>query len=347
VDLKQKITAFAMELGLPLLGFTSADPFPQLRALMEERKSLNYLSGWEPKNPQLYSDPGAVLPGARSVICAALPYNGSSSGLETEKGRGIIGKFSRGIDYHQVLGDKLAKLLDYLKELVPGTEGVICVDTGPGIDRAFAQRSGLGFYGKNNTLITKEYGSWVFLGEIITNLELTPDQPIDLDCGQCRICLDSCPTGALVEPYSLDARKCLSYLTQSKGDIPAQFRETMGNQIYGCDLCQNCCPRNKNLSFISEQELIGPGELGVPELIWLLGLDNKEFKQNFGNTAAGWRGRTVLQRNAIIALANSGQREAIPILREKLKDQREIIRTYAKWALTKLQENPIDSKKIP
>lgn len=336
MEIKQKIISYAREIKIPLLRFTSAAPFPELLELLKKRKSLNYLSGWEPKELELSCNPQVVISEASSVICAALPYNGGNSGLEFESARGIISKFSWGVDYHRVMKDKLIKLLDYLKKLVPGTEGIVCVDNGPVFDRAFAQRSGLGFYGWNNTIITREYGSWVFLGEIVTNLELVFDQPLAIDCGGCGKCLEVCPTGALVEPYCLNAQRCLSYLTQNKQDIPREFRDVMGNQVYGCDLCQDVCPWNKNISFKSEINFCWPQELKTPQLIWLLELDNKEFKQLFGASAVGWRGRTLLQRNAIIALANSGKKNAAPILWQQLNDQREVIRYYAVWALFKL-----------
>ncbi|HHV72631.1 MAG TPA: tRNA epoxyqueuosine(34) reductase QueG [Clostridia bacterium] len=336
MDIKEKIKSYAHQLGIPLVRITTADPFPELLRLLEERKRLNYLSGWEPKNFELSCAPSAVLPGARSVICTAVPYLNTALPAQVAKGRGLISKFSLGIDYHRVLKDKLFKLLVYLKEIRPETEGVICVDNGPAFDRALAYRSGLGFYGKNNVLITREFGSFVFLGEIITNLELEPDFPLDLNCGECTLCLDNCPSGALVEPYCLNASRCLSYLTQNKGDIPLELRGFLENKIYGCDLCQDVCPWNKKIVFNCEQDFSCFEHLRTPELTKILQMNNQEFKEVFGKTAAGWKGRTTLQRNALVALANMGEIDAVPIIKDKLNDERAVIRSYAIWALVKL-----------
>jgi epoxyqueuosine reductase len=221
------------------------------------------------------------------------------------------------------------------------------VDTGVLSDRAVAVRAGIGSSGKNCAVITPEFGSWVFLGELITNLPLPPDQALATDlCGNCTRCIDACPTGALQDRGQagggvLNAQRCLSFITQMKGEVPAYYQHKLGNRLYGCDTCQLVCPYNKEASTLRsvlQEDVLPDPELAVPLLLPILSLSNRAFKETFGQTSAGWRGRGVIQRNAIIALGNYREQRAVPHLRELVrKDPRAFIRSTCAEALEKIE----------
>ena len=203
------------------------------------------------------------------------------------------------------------------------------------VDTAVAQRAGIGFIGKNGLVISKEFGSYMFLGELITNLDIEPDQPVDYGCGDCNRCVTACPTSCLIGDGSMNAKRCLSFQTQDKGVMDLEFRKKIKTVIYGCDICQICCPYNKGLDNPLATE-IDP-ELSHPELLPFLELSNGQFKEKFGHVAGSWRGKNILQRNAIIALANANDRSAIPKLLEIIdKGQNPIHVATAIWALSQL-----------
>ena len=209
------------------------------------------------------------------------------------------------------------------------------VDTGALVDTAVAQRAGIGFIGKNGLVISKEFGSYMFLGELITNLYIEPDQPVDYGCGDCNRCVTACPTSCLIGDGSMNAKRCLSFQTQDKGVMDLEFRKKIKTVIYGCDICQICCPYNKGLDNPLATE-IDP-DLSHPELLPFLELSNGQFKEKFGHVAGSWRGKNILQRNAIIALANANDRSAIPKLLEIIdKGQNPIHVATAIWALGQL-----------
>ena len=211
------------------------------------------------------------------------------------------------------------------------------VDTGELSDRAVAERAGIGFSGKNTLIITPEYGSFVYLGELITNIPFVPDTPIEDNCGDCTLCLDACPTGALVQEGQLNAQKCLAFLTQTKDDLPEAFRSKIGTRIYGCDTCQAVCPRNKQVDFHLHAEFEPEPEVAKPALKPMLRMSNREFKEKFGHVSGFWRGKKPLQRNAIIALAHYKDETAVEELETVMKeDPRPVIRGTAAWALGKI-----------
>ncbi len=211
------------------------------------------------------------------------------------------------------------------------------VDTGELSDRAVAERAGIGFSGKNTMTITEEFGSWVYLGEMITDLNLEPDEPVEEGCGDCNICVDACPTGALIEGGQLNANKCIAFLTQTKGFLPDEYRTKLGNRLYGCDTCQLVCPKNKGKDFHHHPELEPDPEMVKPKLIPLLTMSNREFKTQFGQAAGSWRGKKPIQRNAILALAHYKDETAIDTLVEVMKkDPRPVIRGTSAWALGKI-----------
>jgi len=246
--IKQRAKEYAKDIGLPIFGVASPEPLSHLRVLLEKRKREGLESPFEKRwQTEVRCRPDFLLSSVKSIICVGLPYYPSSAG-EVQPLWGIS-RHAWGRDYHLVLKEKLELLGDFLRSLTgAGFEYKTVVDSVPLVERALAHRAGLGWYGKNNLLINPYYGSWFVLGELLTNLELEPDAPLDKNCGSCEICLKACPTGALLAPYQLDARRCVSCLTQSKDDVPPGLREKVGRSVYGCDICQEVCPVNRSLT---------------------------------------------------------------------------------------------------
>jgi epoxyqueuosine reductase len=211
------------------------------------------------------------------------------------------------------------------------------VDTGALADRAVAERAGIGWVGKNCAVITPEWGSWVYLGEMITNIPFPSDKISTDQCGDCTLCIDACPTGALVGPGQLNSSRCISFVTQTKGVLDDELMRKIGNRLYGCDTCQVVCPKNKGLNWTHQPELQPDPEKAKPLLIPLLSMSNKEFKEQYGSSASSWRGKKPIQRNAIIALGNFKDRSAVLVLSDLLKqDPRPEIRATAAWALGRI-----------
>ena len=220
---------------------------------------------------------------------------------------------------------------------MPGIKFRSMVDTGELVDRAVAERAGIGWSGKNCSIITPEFGSYVYLGEMITNIPFAPDEAIEDQCGECTLCIDVCPTGAIVQGGQLDSNRCVAFQTQTKGFLPDEFREKIGNRIYGCDTCQTVCPKNKGKKNWLHAAFEPEPELAKPLLAPLLSMTNKEFKSQFGHMSGSWRGKKPIQRNAIIALAHFKEEDAMPQLIELLtKDERPMIRGTAAWAIGKI-----------
>ena len=225
----------------------------------------------------------------------------------------------------------------FLKEKVPNALAKSMVDTGELSDRAVAERAGIGWSGKNTSIITPEFGSYVYLGEMITNLPFEPDQPIEDQCGTCNKCIEACPTGALVQGGQLNSQRCIAYLTQTKGFLPDEFRSKIGNRIYGCDTCQTICPKNKGIDFHFHKGMEPNPEIAKPLLRPLLTISNKDFKENFGPVSGSWRGKKPIQRNAILALVHFKDETALPELISVMQeDPRPVIRGTAAWAIGKI-----------
>jgi epoxyqueuosine reductase len=338
--LKQKIIQKAKELKIDKIGFASAEPFVELKKRLVQHRQKGYESGFEEPDLDKRTDPRLSLTNAKTLIAIALAY---PSRLQhpprSEKGayRGIFCRASWGEDYHHVLRRKLKALEAYIQELVPNAHTQSMVDTGPLVDRAVAERAGIGWSGKNTCIITEEFGSWVYLGEMITDLDLPPDEPIEDGCGDCTLCIEACPTGALVAPGQLNATICLAYLTQTKGMIEEKYREKIGNRLYGCDTCQVVCPKNRKKQVDHHEEFQPDPEKVKPLLKPLLTISNRKFKETFGDMAGSWRGKKPIQRNAIIALAHFRDRSSVPdLIRLLSHDPRPVIRATAAWALGKI-----------
>ena len=341
MNLKEKIIQLSKELGISKIGFTTADDFAYLEKSLRAGVEEGRTTGFEHKNIEERLNPKLSLASARTIISIAVAYPRRlpQQPQKTAFRRGKITPNSWGLDYHYILQDKLERLARGIEELTADFEYKGMVDTGALVDTAVARRAGIGFIGKNGLVISKEFGSYMFLGELITNLELEPDQPVDYDCGDCNRCVEACPTSCLLGDSTMDAKRCLSFQTQAKGMMDLEFRKKIKTVIYGCDICQICCPYNKGIDSPPLVD-IDP-DLAQPELIPFLDLTNGQFKEKFGLIAASWRGKNILQRNAIIALANAHDRSAIPKLLEIIdKGQNPIHAATAIWALGELVKEP-------
>ena len=337
MNIKEEIINLAKDIGISKIGFTTADDFDylekSLRLAVEEGRN----SGFEHKSIEERIKPKLSLASAKTIISIAVayPHKLKQQPQKTAYKRGKFTPNSWGLDYHYVLQDKLDRLAKGIEELTADFEYKGMVDTGALVDTAVAQRAGIGFIGKNGLVISKEFGSYMFLGELITNLDIEPDQPVDYGCGDCNRCVTACPTSCLIGDGSMNAKRCLSFQTQDKGVMDLEFRKKIKTVIYGCDICQICCPYNKGLDNPLATE-IDP-DLSHPELLPFLELSNGQFKEKFGHVAGSWRGKNILQRNAIIALANANDRSAIPKMLEIIdKGQNPIHVTTAIWALRQL-----------
>lgn len=339
-SLKEEIVTYSKSIGIDKIGFTTADSFQELKNRLLVQQELNYQSGFEEKDIEKRVTPSMIFDEPRSIISIALAYPSKMKvHIKSKKGerRGIFCRASWGVDYHYILKDRLMKLEAFISEKVPEARFKSMVDTGELVDRAVAERAGIGWSGKNCSIITPEYGSYVYLGEMITNLPFEPDTPMEDRCGTCNKCVDACPTGALVQGGQLNSQRCIAFLTQTKGFLPDEFRNELGNRIYGCDTCQTVCPENKGKNFHFHDEMEADPELAKPLLRPMLNISNKEFKLKFGPVSGSWRGKKPLQRNAIIALAHFKDETAIPDLIELMKiDPRPVLRGTAAWALGKI-----------
>ena len=337
MNIKEEIINLAKEIGISKIGFTTADDFDYLEKSLRLAVDEGRNSGFEHKNIEERIKPKLSLASAKTIISIAVayPHKLKQQLQKTAYKRGKFTPNSWGLDYHYVLQDKLDRLAKGIEELTADFEYKGMVDTGALVDTAVAQRAGIGFIGKNGLVISKEFGSYMFLGELITNLDIEPDQPVDYGCGDCNRCVTACPTSCLIGDGSMNAKRCLSFQTQDKGVMDLEFRKKIKTVIYGCDICQICCPYNKGLDNPLATE-IDP-DLSHPELLPFLELSNGQFKEKFGHVAGSWRGKNILQRNAIIALANANDRSAIPKMLEIIdKEQNPIHVVTAIWALSQL-----------
>ena len=337
MNIKEEIIKLSKEIGISKIGFTTADDFDYLEKSLRLAVKEGRNSGFEHKNIEERIKPKLSLASAKTIISIAVayPHKLKQQPQKTAYKRGKFTPNSWGLDYHYVLQDKLDRLAKGIEELTADFEYKGMVDTGALVDTAVARRAGIGFIGKNGLVISKEFGSYMFLGELITNLDIEPDQPVDYDCGDCNRCVTACPTSCLIGDGTMNAKRCLSFQTQDKGIMDLEFRKKIKTVIYGCDICQICCPYNKGLDNPLATE-IDP-ELAHPELLPFLELSNGQFKEKFGHIAGSWRGKNILQRNAIIALANANDRSAIPKLLEIIdKGQNPIHIATAIWALSQL-----------
>lgn len=336
--LTRRIKARATALGFDLVGISPVQAPTHGEAFSEWlRRGYQGEMGYMSRTAGERMSPGDFLPWARSVVSVGLNYNTPCSrGAEAERLRGWISRYAWGNDYHDVMQAKLADLLDSVcQEAGPGVQGRVFADAGPLMDREIGVRAGIGWYGKSTNLLSARIGSFFFLGELFLSVELEWDRPIRDRCGQCRLCLDACPTKAFVGPFVLDARRCISYLTvELRGAIPRVLRSLIGVHVFGCDICQDVCPYNTKVRATKEPAFRPRQGLHEPELIPLLSLTEAEFREKFAGSPILRARRRGLLRNVCVALGNLKRAEAVPALTATLeKDFDPLVRGHAAWAL--------------
>jgi epoxyqueuosine reductase len=290
------------------------------------------------------ADPQTLWPEARTIIALGLNYGPTDDPLAVleRSDRGAISVYAQNEDYHETIKKKLRALARWIADSF-ACEVKLFVDTAPVMEKPIAERAGLGWQGKHTNLVSRRFGSWLFLGEIFTTLALEPDAPETDHCGTCRACLDICPTRAFPQPYQLDARRCISYLTiEHKGHIPLEFRAAMGNRIYGCDDCLAVCPWNKYAQATGEIAFHPREALTAPLLERLAQLDDAAFRDLFRKSPVKRIGRDRFVRNVLIAIGNSGTRAHLPVVEERLRDSSPLVRAMAVWALGALAGSAVE-----
>ena len=339
-DLKAAFADQARALGFDSIGITDPDAIADAG-----RHFRNFLADgahgdmdWLADRPERRADPRVLWPGVRSVIMLGVNYGPDENPLAIleQRTRGAISVYARGDDYHDVIKKRLKALARWLVA-ASGGEVKVFVDTAAVMEKPLAQAAGLGWQGKHTNLVSREFGSWLFLGAIFTTSELPRDDAETDHCGSCRACLDICPTAAFPAPYKLDARRCISYLTiESKGPIPREFRKAIGNRIYGCDDCLAVCPWNKFAQAGREAKLVARDELRAPGLADLARLDDAAFRALFTKSPVKRIGRDRFIRNVLIAIGNSNERALAVEAERLLDDQSPLVRGAAVWALAQL-----------
>jgi epoxyqueuosine reductase len=329
-----ELQRLADELGIDAIGAAPAEPYEGTERDIRERRERGLFAEmrFTMAQPEVSCHPESLLPGARTVVSAALSYY--APGPDPAPGEGRLPRYTWR-DFYADLREKLDELGRRL-----GGEYRVLVDANQHVDREGAARAGVGFYGKNTLLITRRHGSWVVLGTLITDVEVEPSPPLALDCGSCRLCIDACPTGALDEPGVLDATLCLSYWTQSPRPVPEEFREPLGAQVYGCDICQDVCPWNRGIEKRrSGEDLPADSEPTVSLVDWLRASDG-ELRTRYDRLYVPRNDPRYLRRNALLAAGNSGQTALAELVRPYADSEDPILAEPAEWALTRLRPSP-------
>jgi epoxyqueuosine reductase len=351
-SLEVRIKEQARALGFELVGIAPAMPadgFDRLRAWLDEgfAGDMAYMS----RHSEARRHPASILPEVRSVVMVGMNYaegHGLSSVMDGSEQQAAesrprvaarVARYAHGADYHDILRARLNRLLAWLQGEAPGCRGRGVVDTAPLLERDFARRAGLGWFGKNTMLLNKRLGSYFFLGGLLLDLDLTPDPPHETShCGTCTACLEACPTQAFAGPGLLDSRRCISYLTiELRGPIPEQLREGLGDWVFGCDVCQEVCPWNRKAPPGREPALRPRPDLEAVDPAELLGLSSDDFRRRFRGTALTRAQRRGLLRNAALVLGNRGRADALPALERALNDPEPLVREAAEWAIARIR----------
>ncbi|MEP9397968.1 tRNA epoxyqueuosine(34) reductase QueG [Mesorhizobium sp. KR2-14] len=340
--LRQMIDREARRAGFDAVAVTSPEAIPQAPARLAEFLAEGFHGSmvWMAETFARRADPKTLWPDVRSIIVLAMNYGPEDDPreLQAQADRGAISVYARNRDYHDVIKGRLKEIAGKIVAQAGGDVKVF-VDTAPVMEKPLAEAAGIGWQGKHTNLVSRQYGSWLFLGTIFTTAEIAPDVAETDHCGSCRACLDSCPTNAFPAPYKLDARRCISYLTiENKGPIPHEFRAAMGNRIYGCDDCLAACPWNKFARVASEAKLVARDDLRAPKLADFLVMDDAAFRSFFSGSPVKRIGRDRFVRNVLIAAGNSGERALIPPCESLLSDPSPLVRGAAVWALSRLME---------
>lgn len=342
--LAPKIKERALELGFSAVGITSAERLVETEQVTLERVRAGLMGGlpwFTEERARLSCRPQELLPNARSIVALAVSYLSDEGPTNSNSGpAGTVARYARGDDYHDALKSRLKDLSDFIsKECGATVSSRLFIDSSPLSERAAAKRAGVGWFGKNTNLIVPGIGSWAFLSALILDIEIEPDHPLVKSCGTCDLCIRACPTGALVDQYTLDNTKCISYQTiENRGEIPEELRPDMGKLVFGCDICQEVCPANrKALPSAWEEFKPRPGLGDSTPLIPLLQTDNPEYQQRFRGSPVKRAKRRGLQRNASVALGNSGDPDAVPALSVSLEQSDEpLVRSHVAWAMGRI-----------
>jgi epoxyqueuosine reductase len=325
-----ELNRLAEEIGLDVVGAAAAAPYDETERHIRERRARGLFADmrFTMAQPEVSCHPERLLPGARTVVSAALCYYAPAP--EPRPGEGRLPRYTWTDRYAE-----LREKLDELGRRLGGSYRVL-VDANQHVDREAAARSGVGFYGKNTLLITRRHGSWVVLGTLVTDVELEPTPPLDADCGSCRLCIDACPTGALDEPGVLDATRCLSYWTQAPRPIPEEYRAELEDRVYGCDICQDVCPWNRGIERRRAGEPLPSGAEPTVSLVEWLEADSEELVRRYDRLYVPRNDARYLRRNALVAAGNSGDAAAARAAEEYLDDPDPLLREHAEWALARL-----------
>ena len=340
-QLRQWVDDAAFAAGFDLVAVASAADFASDREEALRRIDAGLMDGLPWFNSQRVrrgTDPEALLPGARSIISLGWNYYPPDDPTASDgQGPGRIARYARGRDYHRVMKRRMRRMaLDLTEQIGNRFAARWYVDDGPMLDRAAAARAGLGWFGKNGNILSPTHGSWLLLAQIITDLPLVADAPLAKTCGQCSRCIPACPTDAIVAPYVVDNRRCISYLTiEHKGAIPVELRAPMGNWVFGCDICQEVCPVNRKAGSTRDPNF-GRTDLSAVDLVELLEMTDEQFRQRFAGTPIMRAKRVGMQRNACVALGNSGDPAAVPTLTRALRSSPSLVRLHAAWALGRI-----------
>jgi epoxyqueuosine reductase len=347
-ELAALVKQAAHDAGFELAGVAPVAEFPELDHFPEwiaagYAGEMQYLEKRDEAGNLKRASLRTTVPWARSVIVCAINYNTAHPySIEAQDpDHGWISRYAWSKeDYHEAVLRRLRTVEDHLRRMAdetPALQTLCYVDTGPVVERVYAKYAGVGWIGKNTCILNQQMGSWLFLGVIITSLELTPDLPAPDRCGTCTRCIDACPTDALIAPYLLDSNRCISYLTiEKRGDISEAMREGMGRQVFGCDICQDVCPWNRKAPASSAEEFQPREGLVNPALEWLAEMTLEEFRERFRGSAVRRAKRSGLRRNAVIAMGNSRNRRFVPTLEILASDEDPIVAEHAKWAARKL-----------
>jgi epoxyqueuosine reductase len=337
-DAKAAIRGAALELGFDAVGFARPDLVETARNDLVEFLARGFHGdmGWLAARAQERGSPKTLWPEVKSVVVLGLNYAPKEDALDglDRPTEGNISVYARGRDYHDIVKARLKQLARRITALFPA-ELKVFVDTAPVMEKPLAMSGGIGWQGKHTNLVSRTFGSWLFLGEIYLSLDLPQDEPEADHCGACHACLDACPTHAFPAPYRIDARRCISYLTiEHKGHIAREFREAIGNRIYGCDDCLAVCPWNKFARAAHETGFAA--QTAPPDLAELVQLDDAGFRTRFAGTPIKRTGRDRFVRNVLIAIGNSGDKSLVPLVTRRLSDASPLVRGMAVWALAKL-----------
>jgi epoxyqueuosine reductase len=339
-DIRAELRAQALREGFDVVRFAAAQGSTQSARNLEIflAEGRHGSMDWMARNADARADPKTLWPEAKSIIVLGMNYGPKHDPRErlSLRDRAAISCYAQGDDYHEVMKAALRRLAQYVTSR-HAAEVKLFVDTAPVMEKPLAQAAGAGWQGKHTNLVSRLYGSWLFLGSLFTTIEIAPDEPEQDHCGACRRCLDACPTDAFTAPYQIDARRCISYLTiEHKGHIAREFREPMGNRIYGCDDCLAVCPWNKFAAMAREARFHARAELAQPRLCDLAGLSDTDFRALFRGSPIKRIGRDRFVRNVLIAIGNSGDAALAPEAEGLLEDASPLVRAMAVWALSRL-----------